>query len=266
MNLAVNSRDAMPKGGSLLITTSMVEIDAANAQKHPDSRPGRTVLLSVKDTGCGMDRKTMERIFEPFFSTKEVGKGTGLGLATVYGIVKQHQGWIEVKSEVGVGTTFEIFIPAAAKGCEVAADVVAAPAHMIKGRNETVLLVEDEPILREWVKEVLLGCNYQILEAGNGVEALKTWDEHNGNISLLLTDMVMPEGMTGRDLARQLRSRQPGLKVIYTSGYSSEIMGSDSEFSDGPFLPKPYTAPQLAQMVRDSLDAKPGAPAVQVAA
>ncbi len=266
MNLAVNSRDAMPKGGQLLIATSTVDIDAAYAQQHPDSRAGQTVRLSVTDTGCGMDRKTMERIFEPFFSTKEVGKGTGLGLATVYGIVKQHQGWIEVKSEVGVGTTFEIYIPATAKGSEAAAEVAAAPAQMVKGQSETVLLVEDEPILREWVKEVLLGCNYQILEAGNGVEALKAWDEHKGTISLLLTDMVMPEGMTGRDLARQLRTRQPQLKVIYTSGYSSEIMGSDSEFSDGPFLPKPYSAPQLAQMVRDCLDAKPGAPAVQIAA
>ncbi|HZQ45426.1 MAG TPA: PAS domain S-box protein, partial [Verrucomicrobiae bacterium] len=154
MNLAVNSRDAMPKGGQLLITTSSVDIDAAYTQQHPDSRVGSAVRLSVTDTGCGMDRKTMDRIFEPFFSTKEVGKGTGLGLATVYGIVKQHQGWIEVKSEVGVGTTFEIYVPAAAKSCEAAADVVATPAQMIKGRSETVLLVEDEPILREWVKEV----------------------------------------------------------------------------------------------------------------
>lgn len=266
MNLAVNSRDAMPKGGQLLIATSAVNIDAAYVQHHPESKAGQTVMLSVTDTGCGMDRKTMDRIFEPFFSTKEVGKGTGLGLATVYGIVKQHQGWIEVKSEVGVGTTFEIYIPAAKGGEVAAADVQATPAQMVKGAKEMVLLVEDEPILREWVKEVLLECNYQIIEAGSGVEALKVWDEHNGKISLLLTDMVMPEGMTGRDLARQLRSRQPNLKVIYTSGYSAEIMGSDSEFNDGPFLPKPYSAPQLAQMVRDCLEPKSSAPSVPAAA
>jgi CheY-like chemotaxis protein len=201
----------------------------------------------------------MERIFEPFFSTKEVGKGTGLGLATVYGIVKQHKGWIEVKSQVAVGTTFVVFLPAAAVNLPVAAEAPAEPSPAAQGGSESILLVEDEPILREWVREILQTNGYRIIEAGNGVEALKVWDEKAGKFDLLLTDMVMPEGLTGRDLARQLRSREPRLKVIYTSGYSEEIMGGDTELRDAPFLPKPYAAPELVKLVRDCLDAEPAA-------
>ena len=256
MNLAVNSRDAMPKGGKLIITTAAVEIDAAYVHRRPDARAGHTVCMSVTDTGTGMDRKTLERIFEPFFSTKEVGKGTGLGLATVYGIVKQHKGWIEVKSELGKGTTFEIYLPATQVAAAAVSEVAPEPAQLVKGRNETILLAEDEPVLREWVKEILQSCGYRVVEAANGVEALKAWDEQAGKIDLLLTDMVMPEGMTGHDLATQLKTRQPQLKVIYTSGYSAEIMGGDSEMRDAVFLPKPYPAPQLARLIRDSLDGK----------
>ena len=261
MNLAVNSRDAMPKGGKLVITTSAVDIDAGYVRHRPDARAGKTLCLAVTDNGSGMDRKTLERIFEPFFSTKEVGKGTGLGLATVYGIVKQHKGWIEVKSELGVGTTFEIYLPAAATTQVAAPETAAEAPQPARGGSESILLVEDEPILREWVKEILTGNGYRIVEAGNGVEALKVWDEQAGKLDLLLTDMVMPEGLTGRDLARQLRSRQPLLKVIYTSGYSAEIMGNDAELRDEPFLAKPYAAPQLVKLVRDCLDAKPVVPA-----
>jgi two-component system cell cycle sensor histidine kinase/response regulator CckA len=256
----------MPKGGKLHIATSAVEITPEYAQTHPGARTGAAVCLEVTDTGTGMDRKTLGRIFEPFFSTKEVGKGTGLGLATVYGIVKQHQGWIEVKSEIGRGTTFLIYLPTNGKGAAPAPETVATSALIAKGRNETILLVEDEAILREWVKEILTGCNYEVLEAANGVEALKIWDNENGRIDLLVTDMVMPEGMTGGDLARQLIARQPQLKVIYTSGYSDEIMGNDTELPDGPFLPKPYAAPKLAQLVRDCLDAPEAAQPVQAAA
>jgi two-component system cell cycle sensor histidine kinase/response regulator CckA len=264
MNLAVNSRDAMPKGGKLVITTAAADIDANYVKQRPDARPGPYVRLSVADTGTGMDRKTMERIFEPFFSTKAVGKGTGLGLATVYGIVKQHKGWIEVKSEIGVGTTFEVFIPAAHTVTEAAAERAPELASTAHGGNETILLVEDEPILREWVSEILKGLGYRIVEAGNGVEALKVWDEQLGRIDLLLTDMVMPEGLTGRDLARQLKSRQPGLKVIYTSGYSEEILSNEAELRDAPFLAKPYHAPQLTKLVRELLDAKPAAVPVAI--
>ena len=256
MNLAVNSRDAMPSGGKLTIATFARKIDAEYVRHHPDAKAGTTICLSVTDTGCGMDQKTMERIFEPFFSTKEVGKGTGLGLATVYGIVKQHKGWIEVSSQVGKGTTFAIYLPAA-QGAVVANESPAADhVQPARGGSETILLVEDEPILREWVKEILLGGGYRVMEAGNGVEALSVWDSAGGKIDLLLTDMVMPEGMTGRDLSKQLRSRQPQLKVIYTSGYSEEIMGNETGLRDAPFLPKPYAAPQLTKLVRDCLDAK----------
>jgi two-component system cell cycle sensor histidine kinase/response regulator CckA len=259
MNLAVNSRDAMPKGGQLRIDTAAVEVDAEGARRHPKARPGAFVRLTVADTGCGMDGETLGRIFEPFFSTKEVGKGTGLGLATVYGIVTQHQGWIDVSSKVGTGTTFQVYLPAATEPAPAAEPATEGPGPVIaKGRNETILLVEDEPILREWVKQVLVSYTYNVVEAGTGVEALKVWDEQTGRIDLLLTDMVMPEGMTGRDLAKQLRSRAPALKVIFTSGYSAEILANDEELPGIPFLPKPYQAPRLVQLVRDCLDAKSG--------
>jgi two-component system cell cycle sensor histidine kinase/response regulator CckA len=257
MNLAVNARDAMPKGGQLRVNTSAEDIGDDYAREHPKARAGRAVRLTVTDTGCGMEPATLGRIFEPFFSTKEVGKGTGLGLATVYGIVTQHQGWIEVASKVGVGTTFNVFLPAASKQAAVAKTTPEAPGQPAShGRNETILLVEDEPILREWVKQVLVDYTYRVIEAGTGPEALKVWDDHTGKIDLLLTDMVMPEGMTGRDLARQLRSREPSLKVIFTSGYSPEMLANDGEFPGIPFLPKPYQAPRLVQLVRDCLDAQ----------
>ena len=266
MNLAVNSRDAMPRGGQLRISTSARDIDSLYVEQHPDARVGHVVCLSVADTGTGMDRNTLSRIFEPFFSTKEVGKGTGLGLATVYGIIKQHQGWIEVKSEVGTGTTFDIFLPASAKAGETSAETTIQTAKVARGHKEIILLVEDEPIVREWVREILLNCDYQVLEAANGLEALKVWDDQNGRIDLLLTDMVMPEGMTGLDLAKQLKTRDALLKVIYMSGYSSEIMGSDAELRDVAFLPKPYSAPQLTRLIRDSLDVRPDHQPLQHAA
>jgi two-component system cell cycle sensor histidine kinase/response regulator CckA len=267
MNLAVNSRDAMPKGGQLLITTSSVEIDLAFARQHPEARVGKAVWLSITDTGSGMSREIVSRIFEPFFSTKEVGKGTGLGLATVYGIITQHQGWIEVRSELGVGTTFNIFLPAVARPVEPVTETLPPAGQLItKGRQETILLVEDEPILREWVKPVLEDNSYRVVEAGTGVEALKVWDEQNGKVDLLLTDMVMPEGMTGRDLALQLRSRTPELRIIYSSGYSAEVSSKDTELPGIPFLPKPYGAPQLTQLVRECLDTKPAGRPAPVAA
>jgi signal transduction histidine kinase/CheY-like chemotaxis protein len=256
MNLAVNARDAMPKGGKLRILTSSKTFGQDYAQQHPDARSGKFVCLAVTDTGCGMDARTLERIFEPFFTTKEVGKGTGLGLATVYGIVKQHQGWIEVASEVGAGTTFKVYFPAIFNPNE-AAPAPIAPAVPVRGGKETILLVEDEPVVRELVREILRSYEYNVIEAGSGVEALRVWEEHNGQVDLLLTDMVMPEGLSGRDLAIQLKRRKPGLRTIFTSGYSAEVVGGDFVHSDTVFLSKPYLPPKLAQLVRECLDAPP---------
>jgi two-component system, cell cycle sensor histidine kinase and response regulator CckA len=260
MNLAVNSRDAMPGGGKLSLGTASVQIDASYARRSSESRPGTFVRLTVTDTGSGMNPQTLERIFEPFFSTKEVGKGTGLGLATVYGIVKQHGGWIDVTSQVGQGTTFTMYFPATDREAEPPETSTARPA--VRGGKETVLVVEDEPMLRQFVREVLNQYEYRVIEAASGVEALKAWDEHDGQINLLLTDMVMPEGMTGSDVAARLRKRKPDLKVIFTSGYSAEVMGKDFIQRDITFLPKPYLPAQLAQIVRQCLDDPPKPPQV----
>ncbi len=252
MNLAINSRDAMPKGGKLLIATSKIRIEPHQTGQHADARAGDFVALIVTDTGTGMDSATLERIFEPFFSTKEVGRGTGLGLATVYGIVKQHSGWIQVMSEVGSGTTFTIYFPALAGNIDVS-DANPNDDATVQGGRETILLVEDEPDVREFVSEVLRDYRYNVIQAASGPSAIKAWDEHEGRIDLLLTDMVMPEGMTGRDLAQRLRARKPELKVIYSSGYSSNSRNQAGE-TETAFLPKPYHPPQLAQMVRQCLD------------
>ncbi|MBE0539985.1 MAG: response regulator [Verrucomicrobia bacterium] len=252
MNLAVNARDAMPKGGRLIITTEAVDIGAAYVRQRAESRPGRFVCMSVADTGCGIDSKTLTRIFEPFFSTKEIGHGTGLGLSTVYGIVRQHQGWVDVSSEVGVGTTFKIFLPSVVAAVDQPAEADDAP--LARGGRETVLHVEDEPILRDLVREVLSQYEYRILEAGSGNEAIKVWEANEGRVDLLLTDMVMPEGMNGRDLAEQLRSRKPDLKVIYTSGYSANVFTKDQDNHDGLWLEKPYQPSKLARTIRECLD------------
>ena len=253
MNLAVNSRDAMPKGGQLAINTTIVEANGSYVLQHPEARSGAFVCLSVTDTGSGMDAQTQNRIFEPFFTTKEVGKGTGLGLATVYGIAKQHQGWIELKSELNVGTTFRIFLPRSDQSPEAIGELPAAP-EIGHGHNETILLVEDEPMLRELARIILNDYDYLVLEAASGVEALKVWEAHEGRVDLLLTDMVMPEGMNGRELADKLKILKPTLKVIFTSGYSAEVMGTDAGQRNIRFLQKPYPPPQLAQAVRECLD------------
>jgi signal transduction histidine kinase len=255
MNLAVNARDAMPKGGRLLLTTSVADIGEACARQRPDARAGRFVCLTVLDSGCGMDAKTRARIFEPFFSTKEPGHGTGLGLATVYGIVKQHEGWVEVATEAGAGTMFTIFFPATA--AVVVTEDTSAASPIVRGGKETILLVEDEPVLREMAGMVLAEYDYHVLEAASGVEALRVWDRHEGKIDLVLTDMVMPEGMTGSELAVELRKRDPEIKVIYSSGYSSEVLGRSFRGDDTVFLQKPYGPPQLARHVRKCLDAEP---------
>jgi len=264
MNLSVNARDAMPKGGRLAISTGLVEIDEKYVRQRPEAHAGRFIALTVEDTGCGMNTAVLTRIFEPFFSTKEVGRGTGLGLATVYGIAKQHQGWVEVSSKVGVGTTFRVFFPAL-NTTVVETDDQNDSIMMASGGRETILLVEDEPVLRELVAKVLQGYHYRVLEAETGVQALQLWDEHQGKIDLLLTDMVMPGGVSGAELAQRLRQRKADLRVIYTSGYSSEIVGKNFSENDPVFLPKPYRPPQLAHRVRKCLDTPPQ-PILEVAA
>jgi two-component system cell cycle sensor histidine kinase/response regulator CckA len=261
VNLAVNARDAMPKGGSLTISARPLDIDKTYASQHPDARAGRFVCLSVSDTGCGIDPATLSRIFEPFFTTKEVGKGTGLGLATVYGIVKQHAGWIEVDSKVGQGTVFKIFLPACLKSGDVTSEP-PSPQRKVRGGTETILVVEDEPALRELVRVILQRYGYTVLEAASGVHALNVWKQHADEIDLLLTDMMMPDGIMGKELAEKLRADKPGLKVIYTSGYSVDAVGQHFMLREGVnFLQKPYHPPTLAQAVRDGLDGRAPVPA-----
>ena len=253
MNLVVNARDAMPKGGQLRIETSSREIDAAYVLLQPEAHIGRFVCLTVTDTGCGMERSVLQRIFEPFFTTKEVGKGTGLGLATVYGIVKQHHGWIEVQSKVGAGTTFKVFFPMADDAGHLAVSATAE-SETVQGGQETILLVEDEKDLLDLMREVLQQYKYRILTASCGSEALQIWDEHRGQIDLLLTDMIMPGGMTGDELAAEMKRRKPNLKIIFASGYTSAFVGRNFGRDDVAFLAKPYQPQQVAQLIRETLD------------
>jgi PAS domain S-box-containing protein len=256
MNLAVNARDAMPRGGTLTLATSTVIFDPLSARHHPEARAGSFVCLTVSDTGCGIEKQILPRIFDPFFSTKEVGRGTGLGLATVYGIVKQHRGWIEVESEPGAGTSFKVFLPVAALP-ETKAALEAAPAAVtVEGGRETILLVEDETGVRDLAREVLSQYRYRVMVAETGLEALRVWDAHKGEIDLLLTDMIMPGGMNGGELAAELKKRKPGLKIICSSGYKSELSESSAGITGVNFLPKPYLPPRLAQVVRETLDAR----------
>ena len=254
MNLAVNSRDAMPKGGRLVIETSIAEFDESVRGQSAQARPGSFVCLSVSDTGCGIRAENLPRIFEPFFTTKDVGKGTGLGLATVFGIVQQHQGWVHVYSEAGHGTTFRIYLPRLAGMSRQEPEPPALTS--MRGGNETILLVEDDAFLRASVRKALLQLGYRVLEAINGIEALEVWKQHREEIHLLLTDLVMPGGMTGKDLAERLLNENPKLKVIYTSGYSVNVVGRDFPLEEGVnFLAKPFGTHKLVQTVRKKLDA-----------
>ena len=249
MNLAVNSRDAMPAGGQLTIKIAVMDIRPGELARHPDGRAGRFVCFSVADTGSGIKPEVQPHIFEPFFTTKAVGKGTGLGLATVYGIVKQHSGWITVESKVGQGTTFHVFLPAINSGAAKTSDTTRDEAQP-RG-TETILVVEDEAPVRELVCGVLTALGYRILEAATGVKALEVWHQHRDKIDLLLTDIVMPDGMTGRDLAEKVQAEKPSLKVIYTSGYSSDIVGRDFVLREGlNYLQKPFVPQKLARAVR----------------
>lgn len=252
MNLCINARDAMSQGGRLAIVTKTVEIPDAAAKLNPDARGGRFVCLTITDTGCGMDEKVLPRIFEPFYTTKEVGKGTGLGLATVYGIARQHEGWVEVQSELGKGSAFHVYIPAATP---IGAFEIPDQDDAVKGGAETILLVEDELFVRRTIALSLRRLGYAVFEAGNAPEALNVWKEHKEKVSLLFTDTLMPGNMTGIDLATQLRNEKETLKIISSSGY--RVDKPEINPAKGPpivYLPKPYAPITLARTVRDCLD------------
>ncbi|MBC8095545.1 MAG: response regulator [Akkermansiaceae bacterium] len=254
MNLAVNARDAMAMGGKLVIQIDPVAIDEQYQESHPEARLGSFVRLRVSDTGTGMKPATMARIFEPFFTTKEAGKGTGLGLATVYGIVKQHQGWVEVASEYGKGTLFSIFFPATSETAMITRKTELLTAE-VRGGSETILIVEDEPSVLAMGKVILQDCGYRVLEASCGVEALNVWRQHQDSINLLLTDMIMPHGISGMDLARRVKAERPAVRILFTSGYCVDQFETEFlQHNAASFLQKPYTRCTLAKAVRERLD------------
>ncbi len=253
LNLAVNARDAMPRGGNLTIGTNTIEITAEHTRVNSEAKAGRFVCLRVSDNGSGIPPEVLPRIFEPFFTTKGVGKGAGLGLATVYGIVKQHHGWVEVLTEQNKGTTFRVFLPTTSGTVAPGMDELDFQDNCYGA--ETVLVVEDEPELRQMVCEILRQYGYTTLSAGSGPEAIPIWRQHAHRIDLLLTDMVMPGNMSGKELAEKLKAENPRLKAIFTSGYSVEIMANDFGLKHGlNFLQKPYHPRALLNVVRGCLD------------
>jgi len=251
MNLVVNSRDAMPKGGKITIETGNVDIDDDLRHHYRYLQPGAYVMLAISDTGIGMDPETQSHIFEPFFTTKEKGKGTGLGLSTVYGIVKQCDGYILPESESGKGTTFRIYLPRIQQLAKESGQVHSA--QTASGGSETVLLVEDEDSVRQLVRETLEARGYRVLEADNGDAALQAAESHVGSIHMLITDVVMP-GMNGYELSKKLKTRQPGIRMLYLSGYTEGTVVEEDAISPGTaFLQKPFTLHALSRKVREVL-------------
>ncbi len=256
MNLSINARDAMPRGGTLTVAIASAWVDDAHLRRQPDARTGEFVRWSVTDNGHGMDARTVQKIFEPFFTTKEFGKGTGLGLATVYGIVKQHEGWIEVESQAGKGTTFDIFLPASGQKAANAAPQ-GRPAALPPATG-TILLVEDELPVRELLHRMLVNWGYRVYTASNGDDALPVWEKHRKEIDLLLTDLVMPGELSGRDLAQRFLTDRPNLKVLYSSGYCLEQTKAELGLNDTvDFVQKPCQPRQLAGTLRRLLASQP---------
>lgn len=255
MNLVVNARDAMPDGGKLTIETSLVDFTEADARRHIGTRPGNFIVLTVIDTGAGMDKLTMSRIFEPFFTTKPPGKGTGLGLSTTYGIVRQCGGFIIPSSEPGHGTTFRIYFPHAEEVAPSASpgSADASASATLVAAGETILLVEDEPGMREITRELLIAGGYKVLEADNFCRALEIAEQNHAPIQLLLTDLFMP-GMDGRTLAAHLRKILPNLRVLFMSGYSDDLLPDHAAFADSSrVLRKPFSRTDLLDRVRRAL-------------
>jgi signal transduction histidine kinase len=252
-NLAVNARDAMPNGGKLTIETASVSLDEEYVSMNAEATAGRYALLAVSDTGVGMDATTEARIFEPFFTTKPPGQGTGLGLATVYGIVKQSGGHVSVYSEVGKGTVFKVYFPEVAPPSGEWVAPVESSAQVLRG-TETILLAEDDEMIRRLARRVLQGQGYQVLEARTGAEAASLAESAPSGIDLLLTDVVMPE-MSGPELAHRLRTRYPGLRTIFMSGYTGDAITRHGVLAGGAvYLQKPFTVEQVARTVREVLD------------
>jgi two-component system cell cycle sensor histidine kinase/response regulator CckA len=249
LNLAINARDAMVPGGRLTVETANIELDEEYCRTHPEATPGSYVMLAVSDTGVGMDEGTRAHIFEPFFTTKAPGLGTGLGLATVYGIVRQSNGSISVYSEPGRGTTFKIYLPRVIAPVEQESPA-ATGAALTRG-DETILVVEDEISLRSLIARVLGSLGYRVLIAGTGAQALQVATEADSRLDLLLTDVVLPGGMQGTDLARDLLTSMPNLPVLYMSGYARDAIVHGGRLDEGVnFLEKPFTPDALAKMVR----------------
>ncbi|HEX2659907.1 MAG TPA: ATP-binding protein, partial [Polyangia bacterium] len=251
VNLAVNARDAMEVGGTLTIETANVELGEDYAATHPEVAAGRYVMMSVSDTGVGMDAATISHIFEPFFTTKSAAKGTGLGLATCYGIVKQSGGSIWVYSEPGRGTTFKVYFPAVT---DTAPSAPAPTAIAVPAGRETLLVVEDDEMVRRLAVRVLRGKGYLVHETGDPLQALEMFDAAAPPVDMLVADVVMA-GLSGKDLADRLRAKRPDLKVLYTSGYTENTIVHHGVVDAGVnFLPKPYVPDELARRVREALD------------
>ena len=256
VNLVVNARDAMPNGGLVVITTETVRVDRAYVEAHPESFLGEFVAVTVSDTGTGIAPEHLPRIFEPFFSTKQVGKGTGLGLATVYGIVKQHHGWIEVASQVGTGSSFKVLLPA--KACKPAPTAAHDQGNETPaGGCETILLVDDEEAVRSSICRLLQKFGYTVREAASGRAALLTWGDRLAEVDLLLTDIIMPDGVNGHQLAEALLAQRPDLKVIFMSGYAGPMRSEETGFllrNNEQLLQKPCSFKELLRTVRQALD------------
>ena len=253
-NLCVNARDAVGDKGHVAIETGLAEFDEATCAAHAGFLPGRFVMLAVGDDGCGMDSATLLRLFEPFFTTKEIGKGTGLGLATVYGIVKQNNGFIDVDSEVGRGSTFRIYLPQLR---DAPAETAPAAPPPLPAGHETILLVEDEPALLNMARTMLEQIGYRVLPAATPAEALRLAKRESGRIDLLMTDVVMPQ-MNGRDLGQILAEECPGLKRLYMSGYTADVIAHHGVLEPGVhFIAKPFTPAELAAKIRAALAGAP---------
>jgi len=251
-NLCVNARDAIADVGKITIETRNVSLEADSCARRAECVPGPYVLLSVSDDGCGMGKEVLEKLFEPFFTTKAVGRGTGLGLATVYGIVKQNKGFIDVYSEPGQGTTFRVYLPR--HEGEAGEASRQGPVDLMRGGGETILLVEDEPMLLEIGKSMLERLGYRVLAAGMPGEAVQAAEAHPHDIHLLMTDVVMP-GMNGRELSERLLSLYPDLRCLFMSGYTSEVIAHHGVLDAGvPFIQKPFTLQTLSTKLREVLE------------